>query len=292
VTRAIRFVSALLLAAAAVPAAAQPEFPSPAGGGAAVKTTALPTPLKSVGFDQRLGARVPLDLPFVDDAGRPVRLGDYFGKRPVVFALAYFSCPMLCNLVMSDMAAALKVLAFDAGRDYDVVVVSFDPHDTPGLAKAKKQEMVERSGHPGTAAGWHFLTGREASIAALTQAVGFRYYWDAETRNYAHTAAILVMTPKGRVARYFYGLEYPPRDLRLALVESSGETLGSPMDQIILYCFHYDPVIGKYSATTMNIVRLGGVLTVAGLALLVVLLRRREQPGQPEQPGHPEPGRA
>jgi len=273
-------LAALLLAAApAVPVAAQPEFPSPAAGGrAAARTTDLPTPLRNVGYDQKLGAQVPLDLPFRDDGGRPVRLGDYFGRRPVVFALAYFSCPMLCTVVMSDMAAALKVLPFRAGSDYDVVVVSFDPHDTPGLARAKKQEMVERSGHPGTAGGWHFLTGDPAAIGALTRAVGFRYYWDQETRNFAHTAGILVLTPKGRIARYFFGLEYPPRDLRLALVEASGETIGTPVDQLLLYCFHYDPVIGRYSATTLNIVRAGGALTVVGLALAVGLLKRREQP--------------
>jgi protein SCO1/2 len=266
------------MAAAARPVAAQ-EFPSPAGGGGvAGKAAELPTPLKNVGYDQKLGAQVPLGLPFVDDAGRPVRLGDYLGRRPVVFALAYFRCPMLCTVVMSDMAAALKVLSLDAGRDYDIVVVSFDPHDTPGLARAKKQEMVERAGHPGTAAGWHFLTGGQREIDALTRAVGFRYYWDGETRTFAHAAGLLVLTPSGRVARYFYGIEYPPRDLRLALVESSGERIGTPVDRLLLYCFHYDPVVGKYSATAVNILRLGGALTVFGLALMVVLLKRREQP--------------
>ncbi len=277
--RLVSALAALLAAGVVAPALAQPEFPSPAAGGSTAKpASALPSPLKNVGYDQKLGAQVPLALPFEDDAGRPVRLGDYFGRRPVVFALAYFSCPMLCTVVMSDMAAALKVLPFDAGRDYDVVVVSFDPHDTPGLAKAKKQEMVERSGHPGTAAGWHFLTGGQASIDALTRAVGFRYYWDAETRNFAHTAGILVLTPRGRIARYFYGIEYPPRDVRLALVEASGETIGSAVDQILLYCFHYDPVIGKYSATAIHLIRLAGALTVAGLALMLALLKRREQP--------------
>lgn len=270
--------TALGLALTAGPLAAQPEFPSPvAGGAAAQKATELPTPLRNVGYDQRLGAQVPLDLPFVDDAGRPVHLRDYFGHgRPVVFALAYFRCPMLCTVVMSDMAAALKVLSLEAGRDYDVVVASFDPRDTPGLALAKKREMVERSGHPGTAGGWHFLTGKQSSIDALARAVGFRYYWDAETKSFAHAAGIVVLTPQGRVSRYFYGLEYPPRDLRLALVESSGERIGSPVDKLLLYCFHYDPVIGKYSATALHILRLGAALTVAGLALMVVLLKRRE----------------
>ncbi len=273
--RALPALAALALAA--VPLVAQPEFPSPAAGGAAArKASELPTPLKNVGYDQRLGAQVPLDLPFVDDAGRPVHLRDYFGRRPVVLALAYFHCPMLCTVVMSDMAAAMKVLSLEAGRDFDVVVASFDPTDTPGLARAKKQEMVERSGHPGTEAGWHFLTGKQGAINALTRAVGFRYYWDAETKSFAHAAGIVVLTPEGRVSRYFYGLEYPPRDLRLALVESSGEKIGSPVDKLLLYCFHYDPVIGKYSATALHILRLGAALTVAGLALMVVLLRRRE----------------
>jgi protein SCO1/2 len=276
---------ALFLLLPALPAFAQPAMPSPAGGSAPVTAAkTVPTPLKNVGYDQRLGESLPLDVPVRDEAGREVPLRSFFGPRPVVFALAYFRCSMLCNVVLDDLAASLKVVPFTAGKDYDVVVVSFDPQDTPALAAAKKSEIVARylgkAGKPETAAAWHFLTagpvGPEKTIAAITQAVGFRYYWDPETRQFAHAAGIVLLTPKGRISRYLYGVEFPAKDVRLGLVEASGERIGSVVDQLLLYCFHYNPVIGKYSAVALNIVRLGGAVTVIGLLLMVVLLRLRE----------------
>lgn len=273
------FASVILLAILALsqgfPASAQ-EFPSPVREtGIPAKT--MPTPLKNIGYDQKLGESLPLTAPVRDEEGREVPLGSFFGERPVILALAYFRCPMLCNVVMDDLATSLKVVPFTAGKDYDVVVVSFDPRDSPSLAKAKKDEVVARYGKRETAPAWHFLTAGPASIAAITQAVGFRYYWDTETKQFAHAAGIVLLTPTGRISRYIYGVEFPARDVRLALVEASGEKIGSVVDQVLLFCFHYNPVIGKYSAMTMNIVRLGGAVTAIGLLLMVVLLRRREK---------------
>jgi protein SCO1/2 len=272
---------ALLLAVTvSAPAAfAQPEYPSPVHE-ASIPAKQMPTPLKNIGYDQRLGESLPLAAPVRDEAGRTVPLGSFFGARPVIFVLAYFRCPMLCNVVMDDLASSLKIVPFTPGKDYDIVVVSFDPADTPSLAAAKKDEVVARyndgRGKRATAPAWHFLTASPESIAAITRAVGFRYYWDTETRQFAHAAGIVLLTPKGRISRYIYGVEFPARDIRLGLVEASGEQIGSVVDQVLLFCFHYNPVIGKYSAVTMNIVRLGGAITVIGLLLMVVLLRRRE----------------
>ena len=243
----------------------------------AVADQSLPTPLKDVGYDQRLGQQVPLGLIFRDEAGRPVRLGDVVRERPAVLVLAYYSCPMLCTVVLEGAASSLKVLPFTAGREYDVVVVSFDPRDTPALAAAKKSDIVARYGRPGEAGGWHFLSGSEGSIGELTRAVGFRYYFDEATRQYAHAAGLVLLTPSGRIARYFYGVEFPPRDMRLGLVEASGEKIGSLVDQVLLFCFHYGPVIGRYSAVAMNLVRAGGIVTMIGIVLTVVLRRRRER---------------
>ncbi len=276
-------LSGLLLAAVsaftALPVSAQPEFPSPVHE-ASVPAKQMPTPLKNIGYDQRLGESLPLAAPVRDETGRTVPLGSFFGARPVIFVLAYFRCPMLCNVVMDDLASSLKIVPFTPGKDYDIVVVSFDPADTPSLAAAKKDEVVARyndgRGKRATAPAWHFLTAQPEAIAAITRAVGFRYYWDTETRQFAHAAGIVLLTPKGRISRYIYGVEFPARDIRLGLVEASGEQIGSVVDQVLLFCFHYNPVIGKYSAVTMNIVRLGGAITVIGLLLMVVLLRRRE----------------
>jgi protein SCO1/2 len=259
----------------ATPVLGQPALPSPMRE-ATPPAREVPTPLKNVGYDQKLGESLPLAAPVRDEAGRTVRLGEFFTRRPVVFALAYFRCPMLCNVVLDDLAATLKVVPFTAGKDYDVVVVSFDPADTAALAAAKKNEILARYGKRETAPAWHFLTAGPESIAAITRAVGFRYYWDPDTRQFAHAAGIVLLTPQGRISRYFYGVEFPARDVRLGLVEASGGRIGSAVDQVLLFCFHYNPVIGRYSAVIMNIVRLGGAVTVIGLLLLVVLLRLRE----------------
>ena len=244
-------------------------------------STEKPGLLSKIGIDQRINHTVPLDLPFVDENGRDVKLGDYFGKRPVLLALVYYECPMLCTQVLNGVTGALKVLSFDVGREFDVVAVSINPREGPGLAAAKKQAYVERYGRPQTADGWHFLTGREENIRALANAVGFRYEYDEETKQYAHGAGVELLTPKGVIARYFYGIEYSPRDLRLGIVEASEEKVGSPIDSVLLLCFHYDPTTGKYGATAMTMVRVGAVVTMIGFAaFLFVAVRRERAAGQ------------
>lgn len=264
-------LSALLLAAGA--AQARPS--------SIVPDNVMPGPLKAVHYEQRLGEQVPLDLPFRDDAGRPVKLGDYLGKRPAVLILAYYRCPMLCDMVMQAAESGLKPLSLDPGKDFDVIVASIDPTDTPERAAMKKRDIVQRYGRPGTEGGWHFLTGTPPSIERLAHAVGFQYVYDKEKDQFAHAAGIVILTPEGKVSRYFFGIEFPPRDLRLGLVEASGNQIGGLADQVLLYCFHYDPTVGKYSAATLNIVRGVSALFAVVLVLYIVLLRRREtaQPG-------------
>lgn len=249
------------------------------GGGqpAGQAATERPGLLAQVGIDQKLDTQVPLDLEFVDEDARPVTLGRYFGRRPVVLALVYYECPMLCTQVLNGLVSALDVLSFDAGRDFEVVAVSFDPGETPGLARGKKAAYLERYGRPGTESGWHFLTGRQESIARLTDAVGFRYAYDERTDQFAHAAAIMVLTPDGRVSRYFYGIEYAPRDLRLGLVEASQGRIGTVVDQALLLCYHYDPTEGKYGLVVMNLVRLGGVVTILAVGGFLWVAFRRER---------------
>jgi len=237
---------------------------------------ARPAALRDVAFDQRLGQMLPLDAALVDESGRAVRLGDYFGRRPVILTLAYYGCPMLCTLSLNGLASALKTLSFDAGREFEVVTLSFEHKETPQQAAAAKKTYIERYGRPQAAAGWHFLTGDETAIAAVTGAVGFRYAWDEETRQYAHPTGVVVATPEGRVARYLYGVEYAPKDLRFALVEASTGRVGTPVDQLLLYCYEYDPVRGRYGATILRTVRFLGILTVLGLVTLIAVLRYRE----------------
>jgi protein SCO1/2 len=240
--------------------------------------SAKPGILSKIGIDQRLNAQVPLDLTFVEESGREVRLGEYFGKRPVILALVYYECPMLCTQILNGLVSALGTLKFDVGREFDVVAVSINPREGPGLASQKKAAYLERYGRPQTAAGWHFLTGREENIRRLAEAVGFRYEYDAEIGQYAHGAGVEVLTPRGVVSRYFYGIEYSPRDLRLGLIEASEERIGTPVDDVLLLCFHYDPATGKYGATALGLVRIGAVLTlVAFLTFLVVSLRRERR---------------
>ncbi len=240
-------------------------------------TAARPGILSKIGIDQRLNHQVPLDLPFVDESGRDVRLGDYFGKRPVLLALVYYECPMLCTQVLNGATGALKVLSFDVGREFDVVAVSINPKEGPGLASQKKQVYVERYGRPQTMAGWHFLTGREENIRKLADAVGFRYVYDEEIKQYAHGAGVELLTPKGVIARYFYGIEYSPRDIRLGIVEASEERIGSPIDTALLLCYHYDPSTGRYGATALGLVRIGAVLTIAAFGGFLFVSIRRER---------------
>lgn len=233
--------------------------------------------LKKVGFDQRLNEQVPLDLKFTDEKGNVVKLGDYFGDKPVVLVLAYYECPMLCTLVLNGLTQAMKEMPFTAGVEFNVVTVSFNPRETPDLAAAKKKNYLASYSRPGTEEGWHFLTGKPESIDALTQAVGFRYVYDAKQNQYIHTSGIMVLTPTGKISRYFYGITYPARDLRLGLIEASANKIGTPTDQILLYCFHYDPATGKYSASILNFVRFGGVLTVFVMIGMVWFLVRHEK---------------
>jgi len=236
-----------------------------------------PAVLDNVGIDQRLNEQVPLDLVFHDESGAPVQLGKYFGSKPVILSLAYYECPMLCTLVLNGLASALKVLSFDAGKEFEVVTVSFNPADTPALAAAKKQTYLKEYGRPGAAAGWHFLTGDAAAIEQLTRAVGFRYTYVPEQQQFAHAAGIMVLTPQGKLARYFYGVEFSPRDLRLGLVEAAENKIGTAVDQLLLFCFHYDPATGKYGALAMGSVRFGGALTVLALATFLIVMLRRER---------------
>jgi protein SCO1 len=236
----------------------------------------MPGVLKAVGYDQRIGEKVPLDVPWRDEHGRAVKLSDYLGQKPAVLVLAYYHCPMLCDLVLQGVETGLKPLSLDPGREFDVIVAGIDPAETPALAAKKKQEILARYSRPGTENGWHFLTGPQDSITRLAQAVGFRYVYDPERKQFAHAAGMVILTPEGRVSRYLLGVEFPARDIRLGLVESGNGKLGTVVDQVLLYCFHYDPLVGRYSAVTLNIVRLSAVITVAALALLVVILRRRE----------------
>jgi protein SCO1/2 len=240
----------------------------------------LPKALNGVGIDQKLNEQLPLELVFKDEHGENVKLGDYFGKKPVVLSLVYYQCPMLCNQVLNGMVTAFNVMAFQPGQEFEVVTVSFDPRETAALAAAKKNTYVDylpEARRAGAARGWHFLTGDEASIKRLTDAVGFRYHFDEATNQFVHASAIYVTTPQGKLARYFYGIEYAPRDLRLGLIEAADNKIGSPVDQLLLYCFHYDPATGKYGAVVMNLMRIGGVATLVAMVAMFLLFRRREQ---------------
>jgi len=265
--------TALLAIALLVPASAFAQYAE--GPKRSEPVNARPGVLAKVGIDQKIGQQLPLDLVFRDEKGRDVRLGQFFGARPVVLALAYYECPMLCTQVLNGMTGALKTLSFDAGKDFDVVVVSIDPKDNFRLAENKKATYVEHYGRPATAGGWHFLTGTDASIKPLAEAIGFRYAYDANVKQYAHGAAIYVATPKGVIARYLLGIDFAPRDLRLALVEASNNQLGSVTDTVLLLCYHYDPASGKYGVAIINAIRVGFIATVTGfLAFLFVSLRR------------------
>jgi protein SCO1/2 len=239
-----------------------------------------PPILREIGFDQNLGGRVPMDAVFRDETGRRVALGDLFQGRPVVLSMNYFACPMLCTVSLNGLAAALGILTFNAGKEFEVVTVSFDPKEGPELAASKKKAYLQRYRRPGAEAGWRFLTGDEAAIRSLTSSIGFRYAWDQETGQFAHPAGVVVLTPDGRIARYLYGIEYAPNDLRLALVEAASGKIGNPIDQFLLLCYQYDPETGRYGRAIMRTVRVAGILTVASLLTFVITMWRREQHAQ------------
>jgi protein SCO1/2 len=235
----------------------------------------VPKAIREVGYDQHLNELIPLDIPFLDETGQAVRLGDFFGRRPVVLALVYYDCPMLCTQVLNSLTSALGVLSLDAGKDFEIVTVSFDPREKPPLAAAKKATYLERYKRPGAADGWHFLTGEEASIKRLTSAVGFRYVWDDGLKQFAHPTGITVLTAEGRLSRYLFGVEYWPRDLRFALIDASAGKIGSPVQQVLLYCYHYDPETGRYGLAIMRAVRLAGLATVLALGAFIAVMVRR-----------------
>src|SRR4029450_11415701 len=217
-----------------------------------------PPGLKNVGIQQNLNQQIPSDLAFTDDLGRHVRLKDYFGKRPLILNLVYYNCPMLCGEVLSGLTNSLRMMKFDVGKEFEVITVSFDPHETPEMAAAKKSEFLKRYERAGAEQGWHFLVGDQTSVDALTKAAGFQYQYDQKTRQFAHATAIMILTPEGKIAQYYYGVEYPPKDLRLGLVEAGQGKIGNVVDQILLYCYHYDPAQGKYSAVILRGLRRGG----------------------------------
>ena len=247
-----------------------PESSLPQGG--------KPEVLKTVTIEQRLNETLPLDAAFRDEAGRTVRLEEYFKRgRPVVISLVYYECPMLCNQILNGMLGALEGVSFTPGREFEVVTVSFDARETHEMAARKKETYLKRYRREGAEQGWHFLTGDREQIDRLARAVGFGFVWDERSQQFAHSSAIMVATPEGRLSHYFYGIDYDPRSLRLALVEASSSKIGSPVDQLVLYCYHYDPATGKYGPVIMNILRLAGVLTVLAIAALVLVLRRRSR---------------
>ena len=242
----------------------------------AAPSNQVPAPLSAVAFEQRLNEQLPLDLPFRDEHGKAVKLGDYFGRKPVVLAFVYYECPMLCTQVLNGLESALRVLNESVGNEFDVVTVSFDPRETPVLALGKKKAYLERYKRDGAEQGWHFLTGEQTSIEALTRAAGFSYAWDDETQQFAHASGIVVATPAGKLARYFFGIDYSPRDLKFALMESSSERIGTLADQLLLYCYHYDPAKGNYGFVAMRAVRIGGAVTLMALVGFVFVSLRSD----------------
>lgn len=236
-----------------------------------------PSILDQVGLDQRLNQQVPLDLAFVDDNGQPVQLQQYFGQKPVILMLVYYQCPMLCTQVLNGFTGAMNgIVRFNIGREFNVVTVSIDPRDTAQDAAAAKKRYLQRYRRAGAAEGWHFLTGKKDQIDALAQAVGFRYAWDPEIKQYAHASGIMLLTPSGRVAQYYYGIEYAPRDIQLGLIEASKGKIGNVVDQVLLYCYHYDPRQGKYGAAIFNVLRLTALATVMALGGFMLIMFRRD----------------
>jgi protein SCO1 len=240
-----------------------------------------PDLLRDVGLDQKLGDSIPLDLPFRDEHGQPVTLRQFFGQKPVILTLVYYQCPMLCTEVLNGLLRSAKELPLQIGKDFTIVTVSIDPTERPILAEVKHELYTGLYGQPGAPQGWHFLTGGEPQIKALALAVGFRYAYDSASGQFAHPSAIMLLTPAGKLARYFYGISYPSRDLRLGLVEASQEKIGSPIDQVLLYCYHYDPATGKYGLLISHVIQVAGGLTVLIMALAIVILFRRENYGLP-----------
>jgi protein SCO1/2 len=260
----------VLIAVVAAPAFAQLKPPTDV-----VRQTELPPAVRDIGIDQKLNEQLPLDAILRDETGKTVRLRDYFGEKPVIIAPVYYTCPMLCNQVLTGLIGALKTLSFTAGKEFTVVAFSFDPNDTPETAQGKKQAYLEHYGREQGGDGIHFLTGDQSEIDKLTEAIGFRYGWDAESGQFVHASGIMVATPEGKLSRYLYGIEFAPKDLRLSLVEASQNKIGTVVDAVLLFCYHYDPSTGKYGPIIMNFIRLGGLVTFIGVGIIVLIVRRR-----------------
>jgi len=244
---------------------------------AGMPSSQTPMALSRVSFEQHLNEQLPLDLPFKDESGQAVKLGDYFGRKPVVLTFVYYECPMLCTEVLNGLESALRVLNESIGKEFDVITVSFDPKETPILAAGKKKAYLERYKRPSAEQGWHFLTGDQASIEKLTRTAGFNYFWDEASHQFAHASGIVVVTPTGKVSRYFFGIDYAPRDVKFALIESSNEKIGSLTERLLLYCYHYDPTKGNYGFVAMRAVRIGGAATLLALVGFVFVSIRRDQ---------------
>jgi protein SCO1/2 len=268
-------MAGLIIAALPVATRAQ-QFGLPA--------SSLPAMVQGVGIDQNLNAQIPLELKFKDENGQVVRLGQYFREKPVVLALVYYECPGLCDLILNGLTHTMGQISLNVGSDYEVVAVSFNPKETWQLANAKKANYIEKYQRPGAKEGWHFLTGDQAAIKSLTETVGFHYNYDPISKQFAHASAIMVLTPEGKIARYFYGIEYKPRDFRLGLVEASANKIGSPADQVLLFCYHYDPTTGKYGMAITEVTRVLGTATVLLLGGFVFIMLRRERRSHPGGP--------
>jgi protein SCO1/2 len=262
----------LLLALLSISAAAQMN-----NGVMSPPANTRPPRLQNVGIEQHLDAQVSPDLTFVDETGKSVKLGDYLGRKPLILNLVYYNCTMLCGEALAGLSSAMRLVKFDVGNEFDVITVSFDPRETPAMAAAKKADYVKRYGRPNAAAGWHFLTGQAQSIDALTKTVGFQYQYDEKSNQYAHATAIMLLTPQGRISRYFYGVDFPPKDLRMGLVEASQGKIGNAVDVVLLYCYHYDPQTGKYGAMVANSLRLGAAVTILLLGGLFFVLWRLDR---------------
>jgi protein SCO1 len=269
VLRTFAGITMLLLAAAAGSAQMIPD-------NVGQSSKALPPALINVKFDPQLNAQIPLEAQFVDETGTSVRLGQYFGKKPVVLVFAYYTCPMLCSQVEQAVVGTLKMISFNPGTDYDVVFISFDTADTPDTAVKKKHEALRTFARPAADGGWHFLTGTRESIDAVTKAANFSYSYDEKSKSYAHASGILLLTPDGRISRYFFGVEYPASNVRLGLVDASAGKIGTPVDHLLLFCYQYDPTKARYSATIMTVIRMGGVVTLFCMVLGFVIFRRRD----------------
>ena len=243
-------------------------------------TNGLPDALKTIGIEQKLGAQLPLDTELKDEDGKIVKLGSFFNTgRPVIVAFVYYECPMLCNQVLNGLTGSLKGISFDAGKEFDVVAISFDAHefDKPDLAKNKKTSYTDRYSRPGAEKGWHFLTAKEESIEKVTSAAGFSYKWDERSNQFAHAAGVMIATPGGKLSRYFYGIDYSPKDLKFGIMESAESKVGSPAEQLLLYCYHYDPATGKYGLAILNVIRLGGIATLLGMGAMGFIFWRRNK---------------